>query len=86
MQTGGLAVNADVCHTPAGTDQIRGELEGLRHTNRLESNVGAEAVGQRHDLSDGILASVVDRGVRAEPPCAVQSAVGEVDRHDPPGV
>ena len=45
----GLAVNADVGHAPAGTDQIRRELEGLRHTDRLERDVGTEAVSQLHN-------------------------------------
>ena len=54
------------------------------HADRLEGDVRAEAVGELHDLRDGVLAAVVDRRVGAEPLCALQAAVGEVDRDDPP--
>ena len=47
-----LAVHADVRDAPAGTDQLGRELEGRGHPDRLERHVGAEPVGELHDLRD----------------------------------
>ena len=78
-------MNADVRHPPAGADQLGCELERLGNADRLERDVGAQTIGQLHDPRDGVLAAVVDRGVRAELKRALKPAVGEIDRHYPGG-
>ncbi len=85
VQRRGLAMHADVRHASTGADQLGRELERVRHADRLQGDIGAEAVGELHDLRNRVLAPVVDRRVGAEPLGAFQPAVVEVDRDDPPG-
>ena len=61
-----MAVDADVGDAAARADQLGAELERLRHADRLDRDVGAEAAGELHDPRDRVLRplSIVD--VRAE--------------------
>ena len=49
MQRGRLAVDADVGDVAAGADQRGGQLEGRRHADGLDGDVGAETVGELAD-------------------------------------
>ena len=51
-----MAVDADVRDPPARPDQLGAELERLGHADRLDGDVGAEAVRQLHDALDRVLA------------------------------
>ncbi len=79
-----MPVDTDVCHVPAGPNEIGRELECLRHADRFEGNVRAKAIGELHDRGGRVLAAVVDCRVGAEPSRAFETAVGEVYGDDAP--
>jgi hypothetical protein len=68
---------------PPGRISAGRELERRGHADRFECDVDTETVGHLHDQRERVLATVVDRDVRAEPQRALEAAVGEVDRDDP---
>ncbi|EME55042.1 dehydrogenase [Amycolatopsis decaplanina DSM 44594] len=65
MQGGGRTVDTDVGDVPAGTDQFRAQLEGLRHPDRFDRDVRAEASGEFGDRRGRVLAGLEEH-VRAE--------------------
>ena len=82
VQSGRLAVYADVGDVAAGASKRNGELERRRCADGFDRNVGAEPVGEApHDLAC-ILVRRIDDDIGAELLCRVQSAGGEVDRDD----
>ena len=77
-----LAVHADVGDVAAGAGERDGELERGRGPDRLDRDVGAEAVGEAaHDL-ERVLVRRVDHDVGAELLGGLQPAGREVDRDD----
>ena len=77
-----MPVDADVGDAAARPDQLRAELERLRHADRLDRDVRAEPVGQLHDAGDGVLGAVVHDDVRAEVERLREPSIGEVDGDD----
>ena len=62
--------------------RVRHELEGLRHADCLDRDVGAEAAGQLHHPLDCVLSAIVDR--RSAPNWMARGEPApEVDRDDP---
>ena len=66
---------------PGRISRVR-ELEGGRHADRLDGDVGAEAAGQLATTASGVLAAVVDDDVGAELLGRLEPAVGQVDGDD----
>ena len=77
-----LPVHADVRDVPARTNEVDGELEGLRGADGLDRDVRAKPSGELLDDSQRVLSARVHDDVGSEPLRRLKPGVDEVDRDD----
>ena len=82
VQVDRFAVNADVRDSSARGNDRLADLEGGRYTDRLDGDIDASAVGQRHHALRGVAVGAVDQRRCAERPGDLQPLVVEIDHED----